>query len=236
LGVLRLLEIIKSQKNTIKFYQASTSEMFGGSPPPQNEKTPFYPKSPYGAAKLFGYWITRIYRESYNIHASNGILFNHESPLRGETFVTKKIAMHVAKTLNNKRSVLKLGNLNSIRDWGHAADYVQSMWKILQMPKGDDYVISTGVGYTVKKFVEECFQIINVKVKWKGKGLNEKGYDSKSKKILVEIDAKYFRPNEVDNLRGDSSKAKKIIGWKPKISFKNLVKGMMKYEIEKIKN
>jgi GDPmannose 4,6-dehydratase len=237
LGVLRLLEIIKNQKNKIKFYQASTSEMFGGSPPPQNELTPFSPKSPYGAAKLFGYWITKIYRESYKIHASNGILFNHESPLRGETFVTKKIAMHVASCLNNsKRSILKLGNLNAVRDWGHAEDYVQSMWKILQMPKADDYVISTGAGYTVKKFVEDCFKFIDIKLEWRGRGLSEKGYDAKTKKILVEIDQKYFRPNEVDNLRGDSAKARKAFGWKPKISYHNLVKEMMQYEITKIRN
>ena len=237
LGVLRLLEIIKNQKNKIKFYQASTSEMFGGSPPPQNELTPFSPKSPYGAAKLFGYWITKIYRESYKIHASNGILFNHESPLRGETFVTKKIAMHVASCLNNsKKSILKLGNLNAVRDWGHAEDYVQSMWKILQMPKADDYVISTGAGHTVKKFVEDCFKFIDIKLEWRGRGLSEKGYDAKTKKILVEIDQKYFRPNEVDNLRGDSAKARKAFGWKPKISYHNLVKEMMQYEITKIRN
>jgi GDPmannose 4,6-dehydratase len=236
LGVLRILEIIKNQKKKIKFYQASTSEMFGGSPPPQNEKTMFYPKSPYGVSKLFGYWMTRVYRESYNLHASNGILFNHESPLRGETFVTKKIAMSAAENYLGEENILQLGYLYSVRDWGHAADYVESMWKILQKPKADDYVISTNKGYTVKEFVNECYNVVGIKVSWKGKGINEKGYNKKTNKILVEINSKYFRPNEVENLRGDSSKARRVLDWKPRTDFKSLVKEMMTYEIKRIQD
>jgi GDPmannose 4,6-dehydratase len=196
----------------------------------------FYPKSPYGVSKLFGYWMTRVYRESYNLHASNGILFNHESPLRGETFVTKKIAMSAAKNFLGEENILQLGNLYSTRDWGHAADYVESMWKILQKPKADDYVISTNIGYTVKEFVNECYNVVGIKVSWKGKGINEIGYNKKTNKILVEINSKYFRPNEVENLRGDSSKARKVLDWKPRSDFKSLAKEMMAYEIKRIQD
>jgi len=235
LGVLRLLEIIKREKKKIKFYQASTSEMFGGSPPPQNEKTPFHPKSPYGAAKLFGYWITKIYRESYNIHASNGILFNHESPLRGETFVTKKIVNSVAKNFIGQKNQLILGNLDATRDWGHAKDYVNSMWLILQKKLPDDYVICTEKSYSVREFVEAAYKTIGIKIKWQGDGLHEKGINRKNNNILVKVSSKYFRPNEVENLRGDSTKAKKMLKWDNTISFKELVKEMMLYEINVLK-
>ena len=232
LGVLRLLEIIRNEKKKIKFYQASTSEIFGGSKPPQNEKSYFMPKSPYGAAKLYGHWITRIYRESYGLFACSGILFNHESPLRGETFVTKKITKSVGEYFKGSKKILKLGNLDAKRDWGHAKEYVQSMWKILQRKKPDDYVISSDKSYTVRFFVEEAYKNIGVKIKWIGKGFNEKGIDTKTKKTIISISKKYFRPNEVDSLRGDSKKAKKEINWNPKISFKELVKEMINYEIK----
>ena len=231
IGVLRLLEVIKNQKKKIKFYQASTSEMFGGSKAPQNEKTIFIPKSPYGAAKLYGHWITKIYRESYGLFACSGILFNHESPLRGETFVTKKIVRAVSNYHNGIETVLKLGNLNAMRDWGHSREYVETMWKILQKSKPDDYVISTGKSYSVRYFVEEAYKIIGIKIKWVGKGLKEKGVNTKNNKTIIVIDKKYFRPNEVDHLQGDSRKAKKELNWKPKISFKELVKEMVEYEI-----
>ena len=235
IGVLRLLEIIRKQKKKIKFYQASTSEMFGGSKAPQNEKTNFVPKSPYGAAKLYAHWITKIYRESYQLFACSGILFNHESPLRGETFVTKKIVRAVGNYYHGKENILKLGNLNAERDWGHSEEYVETMWKILQKSKPDDYVISTGKSYSVRSFVEEAYKIIGIKIKWIGEGLNEKGINSKDKKTIIVIDKKYFRPNEVDKLQGDSRKAKKELNWKPKISFKKLVKEMVQYEISQKK-
>ncbi len=205
--------------------------MFGNSKPPQNEKTYFSPKSPYGAAKLYGHWITKIYRESYNLFACSGILFNHESPLRGETFVTKKISMFVGSYFENKNRILVLGNLDAMRDWGHSKDYVESMWKILQKNKPDDYVISTGKSYSVRKFAEEAFKNIGIKIKWVGKGLNERGIDKKNNKVLIKVDKKYFRPNEVNHLEGDSRKAKKYLNWKPKTSFKKLVKEMIQYEI-----
>ena len=233
LGVLRILESVRRLKRTkkIKFYQASTSEMFGGSKAPQSEKTKFIPKSPYGAAKLYGHWITNIYRESYNIYACSGILFNHESPIRGETFVTKKIVRGVADIYKKKESQLFLGNIYAKRDWGHSKDYVIAMWKMLQQKKPKDYLIATGKSYTVKEFVNESFKSIGIKIKWSGKGLAEKGIDSRSKKILVKIDKKYFRPNEVDDLRGNYSLARKNLKWNPKINFKDLVKEMIEYEI-----
>jgi len=232
LGVLRILETLRRQNKLIKFYQASTSEMFGGTPPPQNEKSYFYPKSPYGVSKLFGYWMTNIYRESYNLFACNGILFNHESPLRGETFVTKKIAMAVGNYAKGKKEKLILGNLDSKRDWGHAKDYVVSMWKILQKKKPDDFVISTNESHTVREFVEEAYKYIGIKIKWIGKGLNEKGINIKTNEELIILSKKYLRPNEVENLKGDFSKAKKILNWYPKTSFKELIKEMIDYEIQ----
>jgi GDPmannose 4,6-dehydratase len=232
LGVLRILEIIKNQKKKIRFYQASTSEMFGSAKPPQNEKTNFKPVSPYGAAKLYGHWITRIYRESYGLFACSGILFNHESPLRGETFVTKKVTKAVGSYFRGNKKILELGNLDAKRDWGHSKEYVKSMWKILQQKKPDDFVISTNKSYSVRFFVEEAYKNIGVKIKWIGKGANEIGVDNKTNKTIISINKKYFRPNEVDYLKGDSSKAKKELKWKPKISFKRLVKEMVRYEID----
>ena len=232
IGVLRILESIKNSKKKIKFYQASTSEMYGSTPAPQSEKTVFAPVSPYGTSKLFSYWITRNYRDAYNLFACNGILFNHESPIRGETFVTRKITLAVAKYHVTGKCNLILGNINALRDWGDARDYVEGMWKMLQKKTPKDYVLATGKSYTVKKFVEEAFSVVNVKIKWRGKGLNEVGFNSKDNKILVKINSQYFRPNEVNHLEGNASKAKKDLNWKPKISLKKMIKDMVISDIE----
>jgi len=232
LGTLRILETIKSLnlKKKIKFYQAGTSEMFGKTVGKyQNEKTNFYPRSPYAASKVYAHWITINYRESYNIFACNGILFNHESPVRGETFVTKKIVSGLFKIKNNKLKTLYLGNIYSKRDWGHARDYVEAMWKILQQKKPDDFVIATGKQYTVKQFVDLTCKELDLKIKWKGKGLNEVALD-KNGKAIIRIDKNYFRPAEVDSLLGDPSKAKKILKWKPKTNLKNLIREMIASE------
>jgi GDPmannose 4,6-dehydratase len=236
LGPLRLLESIRILKlSKCKFYQASTSELFGkNSKTPQHELTNFIPQSPYAAAKLYAYWITKNYRDAYKMHASNGILFNHESPRRGETFVTRKITLAVAKIKTGMQDCLYLGNLEAKRDWGHAKEYVESMWKILNHKVPSDYVIATGKSNTVRQFVEEAFRNIDIKITWKGKGVKEQGIDLASGKILVKIDPKYFRPLEVNNLLGDFSKAKKIIKWYPKISFKTLVKEMVISDIKKL--
>jgi GDPmannose 4,6-dehydratase len=238
LGTLRVLEairILNLDKKT-KFYQASTSEIFGNSKAPQNEKTVFKPESPYGTAKLYGYWITKNYRKAYSMFACNGILFNHEGPRRGETFVTRKITRAVAEIYLNKRKSFFLGNLNAKRDWGYAKDYVESMWLMLQQKKPDDYVIATGKSYTVRQFVEKCFKIIGIDVGWRGKGLNEIGYNKATKNLLIKIDKNYFRPNEVHDLRGDPKKAKKILKWAPKTSLDQMVKEMVLHDIEKLKN
>ena len=215
----------------VKFYQASTSELYGETYGKSifNEKSKFHPKSPYGVAKLYAYWITSVYRESYGIFACNGILFNHESPRRGETFVTRKITMFFAKKFLGSKSVLYLGNINSKRDWGHAKDYVEMQWKILQQKKPKDYVIATGHAYSVKQFVNIAANYLDMKILWKGKGLNEIGYtiNKNKKEILVKIDKKYFRPNEVEYLKGDASKALKDLKFKPKYSFKALVEDMI---------
>ena len=232
IGVLRILESIKNSKKKIKFYQASTSEMYGSTPAPQSEKTVFAPVSPYGTSKLFSYWITRNYRDAYNLFACNGILFNHESPIRGETFVTRKITLAVAKYHVTGKCNLILGNITALRDWGDARDYVEGMWKMLQKKTPKDYVLATGKSYTVKKFVEEAFNVVNVKIKWRGKGLNEVGFNSKDNKILVKINSQYFRPNEVNHLEGNASKAKKDLNWKPKISLKKMIKDMVISDIE----
>ena len=237
LGTLRILEsirILKLQKKT-KFYQASTSEIFGNSKTPQNEKTPFMPESPYGTAKLYAYWTTINYRKAYNIFACNGILFNHEGPKRGETFVTRKITKAVAEIYKGKRKLFYLGNLDAKRDWGNAKDYVEAMWLMLQQKKPDDYVIATGKSWSVRDFVKKAFKVLNIEIKWKGKGVNEVGYDSKTKKTLIKIDPNYYRPNEIYNLRGDYSKAKKILGWKPKTSFDSMVKEMVYSDLKNIK-
>ncbi len=233
LGTIRLLNLVKESKKNIKFYQASTSELFGGIPgtAPQNEKTPFYPKSPYGAAKLYAFWITKNYREAYDIHASNGILFNHESPRRGETFVTKKITKAVANISKGKQEYLQLGNLDAKRDWGYAKEYVESMWLMLQQDKPDDYVIATGVTKTVREFVELAFKYVDIDIKWAGSGINEKGLCSKSGKEMVIINPRYYRPAEVDLLHGDSSYAQKKLGWRPKTSLEELVKIMVEYDL-----
>ncbi len=237
LGTLRILEalrVLKLQKKT-KFYQASTSEIFGNTEIPQNEKTPFRPRSPYAISKLYAYWTTVNYREAYGIFAVNGILFNHEGPRRGETFVSRKITRAVAEIYRNKRNFFTLGNLNAKRDWGSAKDYVESMWLMLKAKKASDYVISTGKSYSVKNFVEEAFKYINVRIAWKGKGLKEVGYDKKTGKTHVKVDPVYFRPTDVDELRGDSSKAKRDLNWKPRTDFKTLVGEMMKADLKKIR-
>ncbi len=234
LGTLRILEAVRKVNKKIKFYQAGSSEMFGKvKETPQTEKTPFYPRSPYGAAKVYSHWITINYRESYDIFASNGILFNHESPLRGETFVTKKIVKALCKIKYKKQKKLILGNLYSKRDWGHAEDYVEAMWKILQHNRPDDFVICTGKQYSIKDFISLVAKDLNMKIKWKGKGINEKGFDI-SNNCIIECNQKYFRPSEVDTLRGNCSKARKILKWKPKHNIKSLIKDMISYELKHI--
>ena len=238
LGTLRLLEAIRILKleKKIKFYQASTSEIFGNTKIPQNERTPFAPTSPYAISKLFSYWTVINYRKAYNIFAVNGILFNHEGERRGATFVTRKITRAVANYFYGNKQILYLGNLNARRDWGYANDYVKTMWLMLQQKKPSDYVISTGVSKSVKDFVNEAYNCIGVKIIWKGKGLGEVGIDQKTKKILIKIDKYYFRPTEVHELRGDSSKARRELKWKPKTSFKMLVKSMVEKDIQKLGN
>ena len=234
IGALRILEAIKFHKleKKTKFYQAGTSEMFGKvQEVPQNEKTPFYPRSPYGVAKVYAHWITVNYREAYNIFACNGILFNHESPVRGETFVTKKIVSALCKIKRKKQNKLFLGNVNAKRDWGHAKDYVQAMWKMLQKNKPDDYVISTGKQYSVKEFVNLVLNELKIKFSWKGKGIHAKCFDEKGN-CIVECDKTYYRPLEVDTLLGNSNKAKRELNWKPKYSIKMLVKEMVDFELK----
>jgi GDPmannose 4,6-dehydratase len=228
LGSLRLLEAIRETETNARFYQASSSEMFGGVlETPQKETTPFNPKSPYGCAKVFSYWITKNYRESYNIHASNGILFNHESPRRGKTFVTKKITRGLARIKLGLQDMLYLGNIDSKRDWGYAKEYVEAMWLMVQQDQSDDYVIATGETHTVREFIEECCKILDIQLEWTGKGLAEVGIDKNTNKKIIKIDPYFFRPAEVDLLIGDASKAKIKLGWEPKVKFKELVKIMV---------
>ena len=228
-GGIRLLEAIRQNEVPCRYYQASTSELFGGLPgtAPQSEKTPFYPKSPYGAAKLYAYWVTVNYREAYGMFAANGILFNHESPLRGETFVTRKITIAVAKILAGLQDHLSLGNLDAKRDWGFAGDYVEGMWLILQQDKPQDYVLATNETHTVREFCELAFAAAGMKLRWEGSGVDEKGYDAETGKLLVDVDPKFFRPAEVELLWGDSTKAEKELGWKRKVDFPSLVKMMV---------
>ncbi len=233
LGTLRILEAIKNSGRSIKFYQASSSEMFGASPPPQNERTPFHPRSPYAIAKVFSYYMTQLYREAYGIFACNGILFNHESERRGETFVTRKITRGLARIKLGIDEKLYLGNLDAKRDWGYAKEYVECMWRMLQQDKPDDYVIATGEAHSVREFVEEAARILGFDLIWQGKGLEEKGIDKKTNKIIIEIDPIYFRPAEVEVLIGDASKAKEKLEWEPKIKFKNLVRIMAEADIER---
>jgi GDPmannose 4,6-dehydratase len=233
LGTLRILEAIKDSGVKTKFYQASSSEMFGKvMEVPQNEKTPFYPRSPYGCAKVYAYWITKNYRESYGIFACNGILFNHESPRRGETFVTKKITKGLVKIKLGLENKLYLGNLEAKRDWGYAKDYVKCMWMMLQQKRPDDYVISTGETHSVREFVEEACKILNIDLIWKGEGINEKGIIKKTGEVIIEIDPIYFRPTEVDLLVGDSSKAKNVLRWVPQTKFSKLVRLMVESDLK----
>ena len=234
IGTLRLLEAIRLLGLTGKtrFYQASTSELYGKvQAVPQSETTPFYPRSPYAAAKLYAYWITVNYREAYGMHASNGILFNHESPLRGETFVTRKVTRAVAAIKAGLQDKLYLGNLDARRDWGHARDYVRGMWQILQQPAGDDYVLATGETHSVRSFVELAFAEAGIVITWRGKGVEEQGLDAATGKVLVEVDPRYFRPTEVDLLIGDPTKAHTVLGWRHKVSFADLVAEMVREDI-----
>ncbi|MDU7726416.1 MAG: GDP-mannose 4,6-dehydratase [Clostridium perfringens] len=235
-GTLRLLDAIRETGLNCKFYQASTSELFGGLPDtaPQSEKTPFYPKSPYGVAKLYSYWITVNYRESYDLFACNGVLFNHESPRRGETFVTRKITMAVASIMAGKQEKLSLGNLDAKRDWGFAGDYVEGMWRILQQEKPQDYVLATNETHTVREFVELAFAEVGIEIEWKGEGVEEKGYDKVTGRLLVDVNPRYFRPAEVELLWGDSTKAEKELGWERKVSFKGLVSMMVDSDMKEI--
>ena len=239
LGVLRVLEAVRllDMIDNVKIYQASTSELFGKViETPQTEKTPFYPRSPYGAAKLYAYWIIKNYREAYNMFACNGILFNHESPRRGQTFVTRKITMGLSKIKLGKQKKLYLGDIDTKRDWGYAPEYVESMWMMLQQDKPDDYVIATGETHTVREFIEEACKVLDIDLEWKGKGVDEVGIDRKTGKTIIEIDPRYFRPTDVQLLLGDASKAKKILGWEAKTKFNELVKIMIDGDMDIVKN
>jgi len=233
LGPLRILEIVRNLELPAKFYQASSSEMFGRAlQTPQNEKTPFNPQSPYGLSKLFAFYTTRIFRDGYGMFASNGILFNHESPRRGLNFVTRKITLGLSRIKLGSQRVLRLGNMDAKRDWGYSKDYVELIWRILQHDKPDDFVIATGETRSVRDFVEEAAKFFDMDVEWKGSGLDEKGIDRKTGKTIIEIDKVHFRPTEVDVLQGDSSKAKEFLGWKPKTDFKSLVRLMAEHDFE----
>lgn len=237
-GTLRLLDAIRTcgLEKQVKFYQASTSELYGKVvETPQNEKTPFYPRSPYACAKLYGYWIVINYREAYKMFACNGILFNHESPRRGENFVTRKITRTVAKISLKQQEVLELGNLDSKRDWGHARDYVEAMWMMLQLEKPEDFVIATGETHSVREFVEASFRFIGKEIEWQGEGVHEVGVEKGTSIVRVKVNPKYFRPTEVDLLLGDATKAKEMLGWSPKVNFNELVKDMMSHDIELMK-
>lgn len=235
MGTLRLLDAIRENNLNCRFYQASTSELFGGIPEsaPQNEDTPFYPKSPYGCAKLYSYWITVNYREAYNLYTCNGILFNHESPRRGETFVTRKITRAVANIVNKKQERLSLGNLDAKRDWGFAGDYVEAMWLMLQQEYPKDYVIASNETHTVREFVECAFREVGIDIVWKGQGVEEVGINAANGEILVDINPRYFRPSEVEFLYGDCSRAEKELGWKRKVDFNQLVRMMVEHDLHR---
>lgn len=235
MGTLRILEAIRilGLEKTARFYQASTSELYGKvQETPQTESTPFYPRSPYAAAKLYAYWITVNYREAYGLYACNGILFNHESPIRGETFITRKITRGFSRIKMNLQDTLFLGNLDAKRDWGHARDYVEMQWLMLQQKEAEDFVIATGRQYSVRDFVEITAEMFGIDLEWKGKGVDEKGYDQKTGRCIVAVDPRYFRPTEVDALLGDPSKAKNKLGWSPKISFRQMIKEMVAADLE----
>ncbi len=237
MGVLRILEVIRAIDPSIKFYQASTSEMFGKvHSVPQNEDTKFHPRSPYGVAKLYAHWITNNYREAYNMFTCSGILFNHESPLRGHEFVTKKITSHVAKMQHGLEEMLILGNMNAKRDWGYAKEYVEGMWRMMQHDVPDDYVLATGKTYSIRDFVEYAFDYVGIQIEWQGEGINEKGFDAKIGKQLVGVSKDFFRPSEVDLLVGDAGKAKRILQWEAKTDLKNLVAIMMDYDLKNVTN
>ncbi len=225
LGTQRLLDAVRGR--AIRFYQASSSEMFGASPPPQNEKTPFAPCSPYASSKLCRYWLVRNYRDAYGLHASNGILFNHESPRRGEEFVTRKISRAVAAIVTGQQDKLLIGNLDALRDWGHARDYVEGMWRMLQQDEPGDYVLATGQAYSVRDFIDTAFAYAGLPLAWRGAGPDEKGYSKTDGRLLVEVDPRFFRPNEVHALLGDATKARRELGWRPRISFRELVHDMV---------
>ena len=235
LGTLRILEAIRllNMDEKTKFYQASTSELYGiAQEVPQNEKTPFYPRSPYAVAKLYGYWITINYREAYNLYACNGILFNHESPVRGETFVTRKITRAAARISMGKQERVYLGNLDAKRDWGHASDFVEGMWRMLQQEEPEDFVLATGVTTTIREFTERAFAEVGITLEWSGNGVDETGRDAKSGNILVSIDPNYFRPTEVDLLIGDASKAREKLGWQPTCNLQQMIEEMIKADLE----
>ncbi len=232
-GTLRLLDAIKETRLRTRFYQASSSELFGKAlEVPQNEKTPFYPRSPYACAKLYAFWTTVNYREAYHLYACNGILFNHESPRRGEIFVTRKVTRAVARIAKGTQERLFIGNLHARRDWGFAKDYVEAMWLMLQQEEPDDYVIATNETHTVRELCEKAFAQVGIELVWRGRGVDEKGHDRKTNRLLVEVDPKYFRPTEVDVLQGDYSKAKKKLGWQPKVSFDEVVRMMVEHDLE----
>ncbi len=235
-GTLRLLDAMQNQCPNARFYQASTSELYGKVQEiPQKETTPFYPRSPYGVAKLYGYWIVKNFREAYDMFACNGILFNHESERRGKTFVTRKITTILSEISVGLTDVLKLGNLDAKRDWGYAKDYVEMMWLMLQQDKADDFVVATGKMYTVREFVEKAAKHVDMEIVWKGEGVEEKGYDAKTGNLVVEVDPRYFRPAEVELLVGDPTKAKEVLGWEPKVDIDELVEIMMKNDIAEAK-
>jgi len=239
LGVLRVIEAMRilGLDKTAKLYQASTSELYGNvDQTPQNEKTPFNPVSPYGVAKLYAFWIVKSYREAYGLFGVNGILFNHESPRRGENFVSKKITQSLAKVKLGIDEKLVLGNLDAKRDWGYAKEYVEAMWMMLQHKKADDYVVATGVAHTVREFVEETCKVLEIPLKWQGEGRDEKGVDTSSNKVIVEVDNRYFRPQDVHHLRGDITKVKEVIGWEPKTKFSELVRMMAEYDLKRYKS
>ena len=233
-GVLKLLETVRNLNmiTYARFYQASTSEMFGlVQEVPQRETTPFYPRSPYGVAKLYGHWIVKNYRESYGMYACSGILFNHESPRRGQNFVTRKITIGIANIMKGKQKTIELGNIDALRDWGHAKDYVYGMWLMLQQEKPDDFVLSTGEQYSVRAFIESAFSVVGKTIRWEGSGVDEKGYDTDTHALLVQINPYYFRPSEVESLLGDCTKATTQLGWKKNVSYQELVKEMVEYDL-----
>lgn len=237
IGTLRLLDAIRETGSDARFYQASTSELYGKvQEVPQTETTPFYPRSPYGVAKQYGYWIVKNYRESYGLHASNGILFNHESPRRGETFVTRKITMAVARISRGLQKCLYMGNIEALRDWGYAPDYVEMMWLMLQQDHPDDYVVATNEMHSVRSFIEKSFSYVDIKIEWEGEGVNEVGRNSKTGDIIIRMDKRYYRPCEVDQLLGNPEKAKRKLGWEPKVKFEELVKIMTEGDLRLLDN